>query len=130
MWREDLSKVLHKLECRKDAEFFREPVQWQSLGLLDYPTIVKKPMDFLTIKNNLIRNIYSNPEEVVVDIRLMFINAMTYNAPGSRVYTHAKSLSEFWELQWSSNPNRSNTDQDKPPTIELMTSWVDKCRRL
>ena len=28
------------------SEPFLEPVEWKELGLLDYLTIVKKPMDF------------------------------------------------------------------------------------
>ena len=28
---------------------FRSPVNWKELGLLDYPTIIKQPMDLGTI---------------------------------------------------------------------------------
>ena len=33
-----------------NAEPFLEPVDWQGLQLLDYPAIVKKPMDLDTVR--------------------------------------------------------------------------------
>jgi len=43
---------------------FREPVDWKNLGLLDYPSIVKHPMDLGTIRVQI------NPKYVCVLIIL------------------------------------------------------------
>ena len=43
-WESELSKILIKMNGRKDSEFFREPVLWQELGLVDYPSVIKTPM--------------------------------------------------------------------------------------
>ncbi len=122
-----MSKILSKMYARKDSEFFKEPVPWEAMGLFDYPNIIKQPMDLQTVKSKLDLNHYKRMEDVASDIRLTFINAMTYNAPGSRVYSHAKSLSEYWEQNWA-NINKAD-DVDKPPTTEEMTQWVEKCHR-
>jgi len=29
------------------------PVDWKGMGLFDYPTLIKKPMDLGTVKKNL-----------------------------------------------------------------------------
>ena len=38
------------IQADPNAEAFLTPVEWEELGLLDYPTIVKSPMDLSTIK--------------------------------------------------------------------------------
>lgn len=93
-WEEDITKLLLKLSSRKEAEFFREPVDWEGLGLTDYPTIITNPMDLRTAKEKLENGQYETSLEAAADIRLIFLNAMTYNAPGSRVYVYAKTLSD------------------------------------
>lgn len=45
-----------------DAHFFYEPVDFAKQNLLDYPKIVKYPMDFGTIKRKLAYNAYENEE--------------------------------------------------------------------
>ena len=34
-------------------EPFRVPVDWKGMGLFDYPTLIKKPMDLGTVKRNI-----------------------------------------------------------------------------
>lgn len=58
---------------------FREPVDWKEMGLLDYPMIIKKPMDLGTVKKRLERGEYRTPEEAANDIRLIWSNCMLYN---------------------------------------------------
>jgi hypothetical protein len=60
-------------------------------------------------------------------MRLIFLNAMTYNAPFSRVYSNAKALSEFFESSWQLV---DKNDLDRPPTNEIMLDWAEKCHRL
>ncbi len=38
-----------------------------ALGLLDYPTLIKNPMDLGTLKKNLAKNKYKFVEEVLND---------------------------------------------------------------
>jgi len=41
-----------------DSVDFRNPVDWKSFNLLDYPILIKKPMDLSTVKKNLNNNVY------------------------------------------------------------------------
>ena len=60
-------------------------------------------------------------------MRLIFANAMLYNASGSKIYQIAKQLSEMFETQWN---NLYPEDSGRLPTTEEMTSWVDQCHHL
>jgi hypothetical protein len=64
------------------------------LGLLDYPTIVKRPMDFSTIKKALAKGgKYETYEDVFADVQLIWDNCKTYNMAGSEIY----KLAEYME---------------------------------
>lgn len=47
----------------------------------DYYKIIKKPMDLSTIKNRLQAHhtIYTKPEDVIADFRLIFQNCAEFN---------------------------------------------------
>jgi hypothetical protein len=82
-------KEMHRLVCtlfiRPEGAAFRAPVDWKTMGLIDYPQIVKNPMDLGTIKANLESGKYKTKEEVAADIRLVWTNCMLYNHDGSEV---------------------------------------------
>jgi len=108
---------------------FREPVAWQELGLLDYLMVVKTPMDLTTVRRKLESGKeYRKPEDCAADIRLIWHNAMLYNAAGSRVYFLAKTLSELFETAWSQSVIKD--DVDRPPQVEEMQAWAESCHRI
>ncbi|KAM0736679.1 CREB-binding protein [Formica fusca] len=98
--RQALMPTLEKL-YRQDPESipFRQPVDPQALGIPDYPTIVKKPMNLSTIKKKLDTEKYSDPWEYVDDVRMMFDNAWLYNRTSSRVYKNCTELSKVFEQE-------------------------------
>ncbi len=127
-WMDEATKIVNKLLSKKESEFLRDPVDWQALGLHDYPAIIKTPMDLKTVKKKLEMESYRDPTCVAADIRLIFLNAMTYNAPGSRIYSQAKNLSEYFESNCK-GLFKNVEDVDKPANAEEMGAWVDKCHR-
>eukprot|EP01038_Epipyxis_sp_PR26KG_P014014 gene14014-18795_t len=126
-WEYEFSRILTKMLARKDSEFFREPVAWEELGLVDYPVVITKPMDFQTLKAKFESREYRRLEDAANDVRQIFINAITYNAPGSRVYSNAKALSDFFEQNWA---NVVKDDVDRPPTTDAMVEFAEKSHRL
>jgi len=72
-------KLLTKIMEKKNAIIFNEPVDWKALQMLDYPDIIKAPMDFRTIKGKLESNQYSKSKYFFRDISLVFSNCRTYN---------------------------------------------------
>lgn len=84
----DLKQFYKLLLCilsRNESFAFREPVDWKGMGLTDYPSIVKHPMDLGTIKFNLESNKYATLDEAAADVRLVWSNCMLYNRNGSEV---------------------------------------------
>lgn len=103
---EDLMNAMLKLVYaflgRPESAPFAEPVDWKQLGLLDYPALVKKPMDLGTIRvramlvilcicypnciniqDKILMKGYSSADDIAGDIRLVWTNCMTYNQVGA-----------------------------------------------
>ena len=94
--KEDYTKAKEMIKAIEDdpnAEPFLHPVEWQELGLLDYPQIVKRPIDFATIKKNMGKGKYTTFDDLFVDIQLVWDNCKLYNMAGSEIY----KLCEYME---------------------------------
>lgn len=72
-------QLVQALLDNQDTREFREPVDWKSMGLLDYPSIIQKPIDLGTIKAKLTGNCYSTVEDCLNDIQLIWDNCKLYN---------------------------------------------------
>jgi len=119
-------RVVNRLIERRDSEPFRKPVPWEELGLDDYLSVVKVPMDLGTIQKSLKRMEYQCREDCVQHIRLVWANAMAYNAPGSKVYNTAKSLSDYFEDMLKDK----FSGKYRPPTIGELTALIENCYKL
>lgn len=96
--RQALMPVLEKLNIYNPESLpFRQPVDPVFLGIPDYHTIIKRPMDLSTIKRKLDTGQYSDPWQYVDDVWLMFENAWLYNKKNSKVYKYSTRLSEIFE---------------------------------
>jgi len=78
-----------------------------------YRMSVKRPMDLRTIKENLDAGRYEEPSDgppkmapgFVVDVRLVFTNAMQYNLAGSEYHEHAKEMLAWVETKTAALQN-------------------------
>ncbi|KAL5864755.1 hypothetical protein ACOSQ3_002269 [Xanthoceras sorbifolium] len=95
------NSLLEKLMKHKHGWVFNAPVDAEALGLHDYFTIIKHPMDLGTVKSRLNKNWYKSPKEFAEDVRLTFHNAMTYNPKGQDVHVMAELLSNMFEDRWA-----------------------------
>ncbi len=91
-----LEPVIHKMIACEDSHPFRQPVDPVALNILDYPTIIKHPMDISTMHNKLLRGEYKTPLQFCDDAWLMFNNAWLYNKKTTRVYKMCTKLSEVF----------------------------------
>ncbi|KAK8798032.1 hypothetical protein WA171_005560 [Blastocystis sp. BT1] len=93
-----LCKEIHQLFLENpDYVDFRSPVNWKELGLLDYPTVIKQPMDLGTIDRKLKKEYYKTPAEYIIDMRLVYRNCMTYNLEATPLYDTGKKFMEEFE---------------------------------
>lgn len=94
------STLLKKVMSHKHAWVFNKPVNAEELGILDYHTVIKKPMDLGTVKKKLESGHYPDPIGFAEDVRLTFFNAMSYNPQGHDVYIMASTLAAAFEKLW------------------------------
>jgi hypothetical protein len=98
-WHRICSSILKKMLKQKDARVFKEPVDWQRLNLPEYPRWIKHPMDLGTIDRRLHGDNcrYTNPDDFVADVRMVFRNAYLFNPEGNPVRNWARTLSLMFE---------------------------------
>lgn len=108
---EDLPKIntiidtLIKDPC---CSVFLEPVDYIGLGLNDYLTIVKIPMDISTIKKNLVNKKYFSVQEIIDDIMLIWKNCKNYNIEGTPIHNYAchmeklakKNIEKYYKVKF------------------------------
>jgi len=109
--------LLRILMDHKHAWPFNQPVDPVSLQILDYFDIIKNPMDFSTIKEQLEDGIYDTPEEFASDVRLVFKNAFAYNQAGSDICIMAENLQNLFEKKFAKLGKRTEDDGGMESTI-------------
>jgi hypothetical protein len=126
----DLSEML-KIVCsfiaRPESEPFRRPVPWKEMGLVDYPVIVKRPMDLGTVKLKLENEAYLTLEEAAADVRLVWTNCMSYNQDGSEFYFLADTFARKFEEVYSQmrQSDVASSDLERIPSM-VRTDSVDR----
>uniref|UniRef100_A0A7S0GJY7 Bromo domain-containing protein n=1 Tax=Proboscia inermis TaxID=420281 RepID=A0A7S0GJY7_9STRA len=96
-----MKKVVQQIYSRADAEPFREAVDWNALGLFDYPILIKNPMDLGSVQNKLESSEYASINDAAKDVRQIWINCKTYNADGSEFYNLAEGFSKRFEEKFA-----------------------------
>ncbi|XP_023641232.1 transcription factor GTE12-like [Capsella rubella] len=92
-------KVLKSMRDEWSGWRFEELV----VEIADYFSVISKPMDFVTIKSKLAKNLYVNiAEGFPKDVRLVFTNAIRYYPPENPLHKDAKKLMRIFELRWES----------------------------
>ena len=91
--------VLKLLRKHKEADPFLEPVDWQGLGLDDYPEVVTHPMDLNAVQARLERGGYADVLEAAADVELIWSNTMLYNSADNWVYAAAVEMKQVADLK-------------------------------
>ncbi|KAI8144345.1 hypothetical protein BJV82DRAFT_607074 [Fennellomyces sp. T-0311] len=86
-------KLLENLEKRDAYGFFLQPVDPSIVT--DYLTVIKHPMDFLTMRKKLNAGQYADMEDFRQDFLLITTNAKTYNARDTIYYRSADRLEQY-----------------------------------
>uniref|UniRef100_A0ACD5UUR5 Uncharacterized protein n=1 Tax=Avena sativa TaxID=4498 RepID=A0ACD5UUR5_AVESA len=94
------AQILAKLQKDKRSIWFNAPVEVEALGLHDYHTVIRSPMDLGTIKAGLSSRKYPTHDAFAADVRLTFSNALRYNPVGHGVHTFAGDLLASFEKMY------------------------------
>ena len=64
----------------------------------DYISVIRHPINFLMIKEKMIKTYYSSQYEFIEDMNLVFDNCMEYNQRNSKVYKSAQKMKKKFKL--------------------------------
>ncbi|KAF9922667.1 hypothetical protein FBU30_007213 [Linnemannia zychae] len=93
------SDILKEMKKHPASLDFRYPVPYQAMGLMDYPEIIKNPMDLSTIDKKLKGRKYETVDDFVSDVNLIFSNCYLYNGPPgplAPVSKYAKTIEDVF----------------------------------
>jgi hypothetical protein len=74
-----LQQLVQALLDNPSTSEFRQPVDWKTLGLVDYLSVITHPMDLTTVKNKFAGNCYTVVEDCLSDVQLIWDNCNLYN---------------------------------------------------
>uniref|UniRef100_A0A8C2F452 Bromodomain adjacent to zinc finger domain, 2Ba n=1 Tax=Cyprinus carpio TaxID=7962 RepID=A0A8C2F452_CYPCA len=87
--------LLAELERHQDAWPFLTPVNLKSVP--GYRKVIKKPMDFSTIREKLVSSQYQNLETFIIDVNLVFDNCEKFNEDNSDIGRAGHNMRKFFE---------------------------------
>lgn len=90
-----LEDIVLGLMEEEEAWPFLRPVSKRDAP--DYYEIIKKPMDFQTIKNKINKFVYTDPAEIVQDVRQIFSNCIEYNKRTTQEFKAGANMSKIFE---------------------------------
>ncbi|XP_070279016.1 bromodomain adjacent to zinc finger domain protein 2B isoform X17 [Myotis yumanensis] len=93
------SMILTEMETHEDAWPFLLPVNLKLVP--GYKKVIKKPMDFSTIREKLSSGQYPSPEYFALDVRLVFDNCETFNEDDSDIGRAGHSMRKYFEKKWT-----------------------------
>ncbi|XP_020486216.1 bromodomain-containing protein 3 isoform X2 [Labrus bergylta] len=98
--------VIKSLWRHQFAWPFHQPVDAVQLGLPDYHTIIKSPMDLGTIKQRLENNYYWSASDCMQDLNTMFTNCYIYNKPTDDIVMMSLALEKVFLQKVAMMPPR------------------------
>ncbi|XP_036093192.1 bromodomain adjacent to zinc finger domain protein 2B isoform X11 [Rousettus aegyptiacus] len=93
------SMILTEMETHEDAWPFLLPVNLKLVP--GYKKVIKKPMDFSTIREKLSSGQYPNLDSFALDVRLVFDNCETFNEDDSDIGRAGHSMRKYFEKKWA-----------------------------
>ncbi|XP_072468204.1 bromodomain adjacent to zinc finger domain protein 2B isoform X28 [Notamacropus eugenii] len=93
------SMILTEMETHEDAWPFLLPVNLKLVP--GYKKVIKKPMDFSTIREKLSSGQYANLETFALDVRLVFDNCETFNEDDSDIGRAGHNMRKYFEKKWT-----------------------------
>ncbi|TTI92360.1 Bromodomain adjacent to zinc finger domain protein 2B [Bagarius yarrelli] len=100
------SILLAELERHQDAWPFLTPVNLKSVP--GYRKVIKKPMDFSTIREKLVSSQYQNLETFIIDVNLVFDNCEKFNEDNSDIGRAGHNMRKFFEKRWTELLKQTN----------------------
>ncbi|KAK9764282.1 hypothetical protein K7432_008324 [Basidiobolus ranarum] len=141
--KQSLLRLVQKLIKSKHSSLFREPVDWVSLQIPDYPRIIRHPMDLGTIKDKLENDQYRTWVDFERDIRLIFNNCFTFNPSGTYAHEECQYLENYYFERYqeiksalkvipdvSRTPSREPSIKREPEPVIMTPEQLKLCEKV
>ncbi|KAF8922329.1 Bromodomain-containing protein [Mucidula mucida] len=124
-----IANCIKTLKKQKDAAPFLRPVDPIALNVPHYPSIIPHPMDFSTIERKVASSNpakpdsnpsnprYSDVEEFIADVRLVFQNCYKFNGADHAISAMGRRVEEVFDRQIKNMP----TVEAKPVIVKKAT---------
>ena len=99
-----MKKVISNLKKSNASQAFRLPVDYVALNILNYPDVVKEPMDLGTIDNKLKQNSYTSISDFTRDFELIVGNCIKFNGREHAITQAALKMQSSFNNQMSNLP--------------------------
>ncbi|KAG7227522.1 hypothetical protein INR49_005337, partial [Caranx melampygus] len=113
--------LLAELEAHQDAWPFLTPVNHKAVP--GYRKVIKRPMDFSTIREKLTNNQYLNLETFIIDVNLVFDNCEKFNEDDSEIGRAGHNMRRFFDKRWTELLDQSLV---RHPVVERLNGLL--CR--
>lgn len=125
---EKCKAIIESLQCKSFGYLFRDPVDPEKDDLENYFEIVKKPMCFRTVLNNLQNREYASTKQWFDDMTLIFDNASRYYSSGSDIPHSISMISEYMLQELNTAAFGMNIDNEKEwiKAVQDQTSKMTK----
>jgi len=114
------NELLRELFSKKHSGYawpFYKPVDAVTLGLHDYHSVIKHPMDLGTVKTKMDNREYTTAAEFERDVMMIFANCYQYNSAEHDVVTMARKLEEVFKAKILRMPKASAAETVKPASV-------------
>jgi len=115
-------RILNDLKKKKTSNAFRRP--FQEIFTLNTTLKIKKHVDLTIIEKKLMHNEYSDITKFVLDMKLMWKNALESFSPDSLIHQTALYLSSWVEKKYGEYPR--NEKEEWLNMIKVLTKKVQK----
>ncbi|KAJ7462616.1 Bromodomain-containing protein, partial [Mycena galericulata] len=108
----NLLSLMNRKQHYAIASPFYEPVDHVKLDIPNYPKIVKKPMDLLTMRKKLDNHEYPTAQKFYEDFKLMIRNCFAFNPSGTLVNQAGIELQRLFDEKWAALPVLHDVSED------------------
>jgi ankyrin repeat protein len=102
-WQSACKRVLQKLMNHRSAGPFLRPVDPVVLGIPDYFTVIKEPMDLGTVKTRLMGGYYPSAQQFEEAVCLVFSNATTWSLHVGRDLRSVGEMAVYLQEKFNKN---------------------------
>lgn len=118
-----MKRVISNLKKSNASTAFRLPVDYVTLNIPSYPSIVTNPMDLGTIDNKLKQGAYKSVKAFIADFEQIIANVVLFNGAEHAVTQQGRKMEASFRSQMANLP-RADADEQSKKAMKLKVEPV------